>query len=63
MKWTEYFYSVKPDLKLGRPSTPIEPGSVFNIESLNLNLRNFERVAALFLSVGLVLTFMGLVAG
>ena len=61
-KWTEYFYSVKPDLKSGRPSTPIEPGSVFNIESLNLNLRNFERVAALFVSVGLVLTFMRLVA-
>ena len=61
-KWTEYFYSVKPDPISGRPSTPIDPNTVFNIESLNLTLRNFERVAALFVSVGLVLTFMGLVA-
>ena len=61
-KWTEYFYSVKPDPISGRPSTPIDPNTVFNIENLNLTLRNFERVAALFVSVGLVLTFMGLVA-
>ena len=61
-KWTEYFSSVKPDPISGRPSIPIEPRSIFNIENLDLNLRNFERVAALFVSVGLVLTFMGLVA-
>jgi ABC-type uncharacterized transport system permease subunit len=62
-KWTEYFFSVKPDPLSGRPSTPIDPNTVFNIENLSLTLRNFERVAALFVSVGLVLTFMGLFAG
>jgi hypothetical protein len=61
-KWTEYFFSVKPDPVSGRPSTPIDLYTVFNIENLGLTLRNFERVAALFVSVGLVLTFRGLVA-
>jgi hypothetical protein len=61
-KWTEYFFSVKPDPISGRPSTPINPNTVFNIENLGLTLRNFECVAALFVSVGLVLTFMGLFA-
>ena len=61
-KWTEYFHSVQMDFKSGRPSSPIDPKVVFNIEDLALTLRPFERVAALFVSVGLVLTFMGLVA-
>ena len=28
-KWTEYFFSVKPDPLSGRPSTPIDPNTVF----------------------------------
>jgi hypothetical protein len=62
-KWTEYFFSVKPDPVSGHPSTPINPNTIFNIESLSLTLRNFERVAARFVSIGFVLTFMELFAG
>ena len=61
-RWIEFAGSVKRDPVSGRLATPIDTKSIFNIEAIGLTLRNFERVAALFVSVGLVLTFMGLVA-
>lgn len=61
-RWAEFHASVKADPTSGRPSTPVHPSSLFSIEALGLTMRNYERVAALFVSVGLVLTFMGLVA-
>jgi hypothetical protein len=62
VRWLEFAGSVQPDPVSGRLATPIDTNSIFNIEAIGLTLRNFERVAALFVSVGLVLTFMGLVA-
>ena len=60
--WEEYKTSIKIDVKLNRHISPIDPNSIFTLSSLGLMFRNWERVASLFVSVGLVLTFMGLVA-
>lgn len=62
-KWTEYFFSVSPNPISGRPTTSIYFNTIFNIEKYSFILRHFEPVAALFVPVGLALTFMGLVAG
>jgi hypothetical protein len=62
VRWVEFSESVKREPVSGRLATPIDTKSIFNIEAIGLTLRNYERVAALFVSVGLVLTFMGLVA-
>ena len=62
LAWREYRPSVKLDPIRGTYHSPIDPYSILNVDTLGLSFRNWERIATLFVSVGLVLTFMGLVA-
>ena len=60
--WREYYSSVEFDRDANSFVSPLDPNMIFNPEALGFNMRRFDRISSLFVSVGLVLTFMGLVA-
>lgn len=60
--WKEYYSSVSHDTATHNFASPIAPSAVFSVETLGFSSKAWGRIASLFVSVGLVLTFMGLVA-
>jgi hypothetical protein len=60
--WREYYSSIVHDTTSLTFTSPIAPSSVFSNETLGFSTKAWGRSAGLFVSVGLVLTFMGLVA-
>lgn len=60
--WSEFLSSIDFDQKRNQYVSPIDMHAIFTIEALNLNTRKWERVSSLFISIGLIFTFMGLVA-
>lgn len=60
--WSEFLSSINFDQKRNQYFSPIDMHTIFTIEALNLNTKRWERVSSLFISIGLIFTFMGLVA-
>jgi len=60
--WREYYSAIPINGEHSEIVSPVDAGLIFTAESLNLSVRKWDRVSSLFISIGLVLTFMGLVA-
>jgi len=60
--WREYYNSIPIENNPKALASPVDAGVLFTLEKLNLTVRQWDRVASLFISIGLMLTFMGLVA-